>query len=170
VVLHENYSVEVAALREGGDEPLDFVGGGRLGVGRRGREGGEQKKNGQSIQYGFHEREPPRAPKIPADEHRVVSGVGEALPPGIRSISGIRDDVARDALEVVWLRQWVLANVAITQAFADQVDAAIVTLDQLLSEPTNALSVLVIQSSPAFDSLRANHEFARVLEARSQAN
>jgi TolB-like protein/Flp pilus assembly protein TadD len=62
-----------------------------------------------------------------------------------------------------WIRQYRVFDLAIVEILTGRHDAAIERLGELLAQPSNQVSVGLLQNSPLFDPLRQHPGFARLL-------
>ena len=101
------------------------------------------------------------------DEANVRSALGDVLAHLGRPDDAIRE--ARAALTMPpvttdqWVRQYRLFDLAIVEMNAGQHDAAIEHLGELLSQPSDQVSVEQLRLSPLFDPLRKEEGFGRLV-------
>jgi tetratricopeptide (TPR) repeat protein len=107
-----------------------------------------------------------------AREHRDESNIHSARA-GVLANLGRRDDALREATTALtlppathdaWLRQFRLYDLAIVEIVTGRHDAAIEHLGELLSQPSDQMSVDLLRLSPLFDPLRGNPGFTRLLQ------
>lgn len=105
-------------------------------------------------------REKPEAANLVVAHAVALAGVGrgeEALTVFPRCF-GLYP-VSKDS----WIRTWRLHDLAYVQMLADRPAAAVRTLAELVTKPTDIISPQILAATPHFDRLRGREDFQRLL-------